>query len=439
MSRATVILASDAERKQAARWCMLLPINSRVEFKGVVRTVPQNARLWAMLTEVAIQVKWHGVKLTPDDWKVVFTAALKRELRIVPNIEGNGFVQLGASTSDMSKEEIGELMELISAFGAREGVVFHDPTDEHADHPTHSEPEPKASERAPDEGPKIAEEAKPKRAKKADKAVEAEPDQPQQQDSAEGGAERPAEIVETQAVEGDPGGGEVVAEVVSEAAPAEVAEAVVVEEPDPVTIPGRAPRGVRYVLSGPWGPSGKESYLNGATAGNAGRLAGLPEYEAHPEPIAQAPEKPVQAEVAPGATTQPETIERDALDDLSDAVPHMETWAEIKAAYLGIGRSDAWKTAKAFEQTAVKLTVYQAVIELVAAGKATVTPETDVTFFGIWLQYMIEKAPRPAAADEVQACLDKLVTSESFGVLSDAWKSALRAKTDSTIAMLRGA
>lgn len=126
MSRATLIIASTAQRLQAIAWINKAPWNTRIEFKAPKRTLPQNDRMWAMLTEVARQLPWHGVRLTAEDWKLIFLDGLKREMRLVPNINGNGFVNLGRSSSDLSKEEMGELMELIAAFGAQNGVVFQD-------------------------------------------------------------------------------------------------------------------------------------------------------------------------------------------------------------------------------------------------------------------------------------------------------------------------
>ncbi len=82
--------------------------------------------MWACLTEVADQVTHHGLKLTTEDWKLIFIDALKRENRIAPNLEGTGFVSLGRSTSDLSKEEMTDMIELILAFGAKHGVVFKD-------------------------------------------------------------------------------------------------------------------------------------------------------------------------------------------------------------------------------------------------------------------------------------------------------------------------
>lgn len=127
MSRALITVQQDGDRQRAARWAMQAPPGTRVEFKAPKRTLPQNDRLWAMLTDVATQLLWHGLRLSPDDWKLIFLDALNREVRIVPNIDGTGFVNLGRSSSDLSKEEMSDLFEVISAFGARHGVVFHDP------------------------------------------------------------------------------------------------------------------------------------------------------------------------------------------------------------------------------------------------------------------------------------------------------------------------
>lgn len=90
------------------------------------RSSEANARMWAMLTEVSQQVEWYGKKLSPEDWKHVFSASL-RKLDVVPNIDGTGFVALGMSTSQMTKREFSDLMELISSFGAERGVKFSEP------------------------------------------------------------------------------------------------------------------------------------------------------------------------------------------------------------------------------------------------------------------------------------------------------------------------
>lgn len=124
MSRALVICHSDADRQRAATWAMKAPPGTRIEFKAVKRTESQNARLWVMLTDVASQLRWHGQKLSTEDWKLIFLDALDRETRTVPNIDGTGMVSLGRSSSDLSRQEMSDLFELIDHFGARHGVKF---------------------------------------------------------------------------------------------------------------------------------------------------------------------------------------------------------------------------------------------------------------------------------------------------------------------------
>jgi hypothetical protein len=126
VSRAALAIYTDSDRSKVASWAAQAPKGTRVEFKAPRRSIPQNARMWAMLTDVAVSVQWHGLKLTPDDWKLMFLDALKREVRMVPNLDGNGMVNLGRSSSDLSKAEMGDLMEIIAAFGASHGVVFHE-------------------------------------------------------------------------------------------------------------------------------------------------------------------------------------------------------------------------------------------------------------------------------------------------------------------------
>jgi hypothetical protein len=126
MGRATIIVGGDNDRLRAASWAQKAPAGTRIEFKRSKRTLPQNDRMWAMLTEFSRQLPWHGLMLAPDDWKLIFLDALKREVRMVPNLDGNGFVSLGRSSSDLSKDEMGDLMTLMESFGAQHGVIFRD-------------------------------------------------------------------------------------------------------------------------------------------------------------------------------------------------------------------------------------------------------------------------------------------------------------------------
>lgn len=128
MTRYTFTLHTNEDREHVTKYLWCAPAGTRVELKAAKRSLPQNDRMWAYLTDVSEQLLWHGVRLRPDDWKLIFLDALKREVRMVPNLDGNGFVNLGRSSSDLSRGEMSDLMELIAAFGAQHGVRFNDPT-----------------------------------------------------------------------------------------------------------------------------------------------------------------------------------------------------------------------------------------------------------------------------------------------------------------------
>jgi hypothetical protein len=116
---------------QAIQWAADLIMRGLAGGKVVLtvgregRNLDQNARLWATLNDVSNQVDWYGQKLSQDDWKHVFTAALEKQ-RVVPGIDG-GFVMCGISTSKMSKQKFCDLLEIINAFGSEKGVRWSDP------------------------------------------------------------------------------------------------------------------------------------------------------------------------------------------------------------------------------------------------------------------------------------------------------------------------
>ena len=87
-----------------------------ITIKEPTRSLEQNAKMWAMLHEVSLQVDWYGQKLTDHEWKDVFSAALKRQ-KVVPGLDG-GFVVCGQSTSRMSKREMADMITLMHAFGS---------------------------------------------------------------------------------------------------------------------------------------------------------------------------------------------------------------------------------------------------------------------------------------------------------------------------------
>lgn len=99
---------------------ILCPVKSR-------RTLEQNALMWAMLGDIAKVVPWviDGVSrhIDAEDWKDIFTAALRHEMRVAQGING-GVVLLGARTSRMTVAQMSDLIELMNAFCAERGILL---------------------------------------------------------------------------------------------------------------------------------------------------------------------------------------------------------------------------------------------------------------------------------------------------------------------------
>ena len=120
-------LISENVKENLISFIRSLPTDSKnplvVCIQEMTRTLEQNARMWATLTDISEQVVWHSLKLTPEEWKHVFTATLKGQ-KTVPNLDGTGFIILGQSTRAMSKKELSNLLELAYAFGAERDVKW---------------------------------------------------------------------------------------------------------------------------------------------------------------------------------------------------------------------------------------------------------------------------------------------------------------------------
>lgn len=119
------VLISPRVRDNAVEAVRNAPDGWIVQVKPPKRSHAQNARLWALLTDLSDQVDWYGQKLSKEDWKDMCTASLRKS-RVVPGIDPGSYVVTGLHTSTMTKAEHSALTELIVAFGTERGVVFHD-------------------------------------------------------------------------------------------------------------------------------------------------------------------------------------------------------------------------------------------------------------------------------------------------------------------------
>lgn len=125
MTRALLTLRTADDRKKAALWVDKAPQGTRLEFKAPRRSLPQNDLLWSRLTDVARQKpEYYGHQMTAEDWKDVFVAAL-RKCRMLPGIDG-GIVPVGLRSSDLTKEEFTELLDLISHFAVMNNISLSD-------------------------------------------------------------------------------------------------------------------------------------------------------------------------------------------------------------------------------------------------------------------------------------------------------------------------
>lgn len=120
MGRATLTLPWG--RETAYHWLDKAPPGTRVTFQGPTRTIPQNDRMWAMLTDIAL-AKPEGRDHDTATWKAIFMRALGREVQFERGLDGEIF-PLGFRSSALSKEEMSDLIEMIAEYGARHGVAF---------------------------------------------------------------------------------------------------------------------------------------------------------------------------------------------------------------------------------------------------------------------------------------------------------------------------
>ena len=129
------VITGMAARTAICRWIMEAPDGWIVTLKAAVRNLEQNAKMWAMLHDIEQQCEWHGIKLADEEWKDLFSAGLVKS-KVVPNLDGTAFVILGQRTSQMTKSQMSDLIELIYAFGAERSVVWSEqsakPKESHA-------------------------------------------------------------------------------------------------------------------------------------------------------------------------------------------------------------------------------------------------------------------------------------------------------------------
>lgn len=131
MSRYLVTITGPRSRKEVLTVVSKAPVGTRVEVKAAKRSTDQNSLMWVLLTKLSLTLPWGGARQTPDTWKLLFLDALRRELATEPALlpaldSSGGLVNVGTSSSDLTKDEMTMLIELVLKFGAEHGVEFGD-------------------------------------------------------------------------------------------------------------------------------------------------------------------------------------------------------------------------------------------------------------------------------------------------------------------------
>ena len=126
------VLAHLEARKRAAQAVAEAPEGYRVTVEPPKRNLEQNALLWVLLSAFADQLVWpvNGamVKLEPEEWKDILTAAYRRETqRVAMGLDG-GMVMLGMRTSKLNKRQFAELIEFIQSVAVDRGVELGEVT-----------------------------------------------------------------------------------------------------------------------------------------------------------------------------------------------------------------------------------------------------------------------------------------------------------------------
>ena len=120
------ILAHDVARQRAIEAVRAAPTGFRVQISEPKRTLDQNAAQWPILEAFAQQLLWpvngQMVKMTPEEWKDVLTAAFRKEsARLAMGLDG-GVVMLGMRTSKMTKAQFSDWLEFLHSVAAARGV-----------------------------------------------------------------------------------------------------------------------------------------------------------------------------------------------------------------------------------------------------------------------------------------------------------------------------
>ena len=100
-----------------------------LEIKQINKSREQEEKYHAMIGEIAKQAQHLGAKWDAESWKRLLVDQFCRENDIktgvvIPNLSGDGIVQLGFQTRKFTKEQASEFVEWLNAWGAEHGITY---------------------------------------------------------------------------------------------------------------------------------------------------------------------------------------------------------------------------------------------------------------------------------------------------------------------------
>lgn len=123
-------LVSPIARRNALTAVAEAPEGYVVTVEEETRTLEQNSAAHAALADIMEQVTWQGKKFNLLTWKRLTQASFLREqgeqVEMIPALDGNGFDVLYEKSSKWGKKKFSAWLEWIHAFGAQNGVTFHE-------------------------------------------------------------------------------------------------------------------------------------------------------------------------------------------------------------------------------------------------------------------------------------------------------------------------
>jgi hypothetical protein len=99
-----------------------------MEIKAADKSRDQEQKYHAMITEIATQAQHMGSKWDAESWKRLLVDQFCKESGlktgvVMPNLSGDGIVQLGFQTRKFTKEQASEFVEWLYAWSAEHGVL----------------------------------------------------------------------------------------------------------------------------------------------------------------------------------------------------------------------------------------------------------------------------------------------------------------------------